>query len=165
MSFLTTAKDELRQVGLVTLYFIVCFGIVLTLKKLFLAEYQIEFYALSAVVIGGLVAGKVVVVLDHTPVGKWFDSGHRPGLAALYKTLVYTVVAFFVVSGEKVFDAYRENDTLRAAITAVWENRDRSLILAKMLCVGLSFLGYHLFVAADRRLGKGTLWRTLWGRE
>jgi hypothetical protein len=165
MSFLTKAKDELRQVGLVTLYFIACFGIVLTLKKLFLAEYQIQFYALSAVVIGGLVAGKVVVVIDHTPVGNWFDSGHRPGLAALYKTLVYTVVAFFVVAGEKVFHAYRENDTLSAAISALWENRDRSLILAKVLCVGLSFLGYHLFVAADSRLGKGTLWRTLWGRK
>jgi hypothetical protein len=27
-----------------------------------------------------------------------------------------------------------------------------------VLCVDLSFLGYHLFVAAERRLGKGTLW-------
>jgi len=138
---------------------------VLTLKKLFLAEYQIEFYALSAVIVGGLVAGKVVVVLDHTPIGKWFESGHRPGLAALYKTVVYTVVAAFVVAGEKVFHAYRENDTVGAAITAVWENRDRSLILAKVLCVGLAFLGYHLFVTADSRLGKGTLWRALWGRQ
>jgi hypothetical protein len=165
MSFLTKAKDELKQVGLVTLYFIVCFGIVLTLKKLFLAEYQIQFYALSAVVIGGLVAGKVVVVLDHTPVGKWFESGHMPGVSAIYKTVVYTVVAFFVVAGEKVFDAYRENATLGAAISAAWEGRDRSLILAKVLCVGLSFFGYHLFVAADSRLGKGTLWRALWGRK
>jgi hypothetical protein len=165
MTLLTSAKDELKQVGLVTVYFMFCFGIVLTLKKLILAEYQIESYALSAVVIAGLVAGKVVVVLDHTPVGKWFDSGHRPGLAALYKTVVYTVVAAFVVAGEKVFHAYRESGALGAAITAVWEHRDRSLILAKVLCVGLSFLGYHLFVAADSRLGKGTLWRVLWGRK
>lgn len=165
MSVLDKAKDELRQVGLVTLYFTACFGIVLTLKKLFLAEYQIQFYALSAVVISGLVAGKVVVVLDHTPIGRLFESGRLPGLAALYKTGVYTAVALFVVAGEKVFDSYRENPTLGAAITAVWENRDRSLILAKVLCVGLAFLGYHLFVAADSRLGKGTLWRALWGRR
>jgi hypothetical protein len=64
-----------------------------------------------------------------------------------------------------VFHAYRENDTLGAAITAVWENRDRSIVLAKVLCVGLAFLGYHLFVAADRRLGQGTLWRALWGSK
>jgi hypothetical protein len=165
MSALARVKAELRQVGLVTLYFMVCFGIVLTLKKLFLAEYQIEFYALSGVIVGGLVAGKVVVVLDHTPVGHRFAADHRPGLAAFYKTLIYTAVAFVVVAGEKLFHAYRENAGLASALTAVWENRDRSLILAKVLCVGLAFLGYHLFVAADSRLGKGTLWRALWARR
>ena len=86
MSLLTAAKHEVKQVGVVTLYFMFCFAVILTLKKLFLAEYQIEFYALSAVVVGALVAG-------------------------------------------------------------------------------LSFLGYHLFVAADSRLGEGTLWRALWERE
>jgi len=162
MSFASKAKDELRQVGLVTIYFMFCFGVALTLKKLFLAEYQIEVYALSGVVVGGLVAGKVVVVLDHTPIGRWLDSGQRPGLAALYKTIVYTLVAALVVTGEKVFHAYRESATLGTAFTTVWENRDRSVMLAKVLCVGLSFLGYHLFVAAESRLGKGTLWRALW---
>jgi hypothetical protein len=165
MTVLARVKDELRQVGLVTLYFMVCFGIVLTLKKLFLAEYQIEFYALSGVVVSGLVAGKLVVVLDHTPLGHRFAAEHRPGLAALYKTLIYTAVAFVVVTGEKLFHAYREHDGLASAITAIWEKRDGSLILAKVICVGLAFLGYHLFVAADSRLGKGTLWRTLWARR
>jgi len=165
LSLLTAAKHEVKQVGVVTLYFMFCFAVILTLKKLFLAEYQIEFYALSAVVVGALVAGKVVVVLDHTSLGTLFDSSQRPGLAALYRTLLYSAVAFLVLAGEEVFHAYRESGALGTAITEVWEHRDRSLILAKMLCVGLSFLGYHLFVAADRRLGKGTLWRTLWGRE
>jgi hypothetical protein len=31
MSLLTTAKHELKEVGLVTIYFLFCFGIVLTL--------------------------------------------------------------------------------------------------------------------------------------
>jgi ABC-type transport system involved in cytochrome c biogenesis permease component len=165
MSFLTAAKHELEQVGLVTLYFMFCFAVILTLKKLFLAEYEIEFYALSAVVVGALVAGKIVVVLDHTPLGTLFDSSERPGLAAVYRALVYSVVAFVVLAVEKLFHAYRESGALGRAISEAWESRDRSLVLAKVLCVGLSFLGYHLFVAADRRLGKGTLWRALWGRQ
>jgi hypothetical protein len=117
------------------------------------------------VIISARVAGKGVVVLDHTSLGTRFDADHRPGLVALYKTLVYTVVAFVIVTGEKVFHAYRESGALGTAVTEIWENRDRSLILAKVLCVGLSFLGYHLFVAADSRLGKGPLWRALWGRK
>jgi hypothetical protein len=76
-----------------------------------------------------------------------------------------TVVVFFIVTGEKVFHAYGESGALGTAVTEIWENRDRSLILAKVLCVALSFLGYHLFLAADGRLGKGTLWRSRWGRK
>lgn len=116
MSFLTAAKHELKQVGLVTLYFIFCFAVILTLKKLFLAEYAIEFYALSAVIVGALVAGKIVVVLDHTPLGTLFDTSQRPGLAAVYKTLVYTAVTALVLAAEKTFHAYREQGALGAAI-------------------------------------------------
>jgi len=91
-------------------------AIVLTLKKLFLAEYQIEFYALSGVIVAGLVADKLVVILDHTPPGHRFAADHRPGLAALYKTITYTAVAFVVVTSEKLLHAYREHDGLASAI-------------------------------------------------
>ena len=61
---------------------------VLTLKKLFLADYQIEFYAVSVVVVSALIAGKVVVILDHTPLGTRFAADQRPGLASVYKTII-----------------------------------------------------------------------------
>ena len=34
MSLATKAKHELKEIGLVALYFLFCFGIILTLKKL-----------------------------------------------------------------------------------------------------------------------------------
>jgi hypothetical protein len=147
---------------LVTLYFLFCFAVVLTLRSYSSPSTVSKFYALSAVIVSALVAGKVVVVLNHTSLGTRFDADNRPGLAALYKTLVYTVVAIFIVTGEKVFHAYRESDALGIAITEVRENRDGSLIRAKALYVSPAFLGYHLFVAADSRLGKATRWRELW---
>ena len=165
MSLLTKVKHELKEVGLVTLYFLFCFGIILTLKKFFLAAYEIEFYAVSVVVVSALVAGKVVVILDHTRLGTRFAAGQRPGLAALYKTLIYGAVTFLLIGGEKVFHAYRESGTLRTALIEVWEQRDRNVIFAKVICVILTFAAYHLFVAADRRLGKGTLWRAIWGKS
>jgi len=56
MTWLSAAKHELRQLGVVTVYFLFCFGMVLTLKKLILAQYDIEFYALSVLVVSALVA-------------------------------------------------------------------------------------------------------------
>jgi len=164
MTLLTKVKHELKEIGLVTLYFLFCFGIILTLKKFFLAAYQIEFYAISVVVVGALVAAKVVVILDHTRLGVSFAAGQRPGLAALYKTLIYLAVTILLLGGEKVFHAYRESGALGTALVAVWEHRDRNVIFAKAICVGVAFAGYHLFMGTDHRLGKGTLWRAIWGK-
>ena len=165
MSMLVKVTHELKEVGLVTIYFLFGFGIILTLKKLFLAEYQIEVYAISVVVISALVAAKVVVILDHTRLGTRFAAGQPPRLTAIYKTLIYGTAAFFVIAGERIFHAYRESGAFGRAISEVWADRDRNVIFAKVICVALTFVGYHLFVATDRRLGKGELWRVIWGKR
>jgi len=152
-------KHEVKQIGLVTLYFFLCFGVVLTLKKLLLAEYQIEFYAMSATVVGALVAAKIVVVLDKTRAGTRFDATHPLWLSVLYKTVVYSLAAAAVLGLDRVFHAYRETGQLGQALTEVWMHRDRNVILAKVICIGLAFAGYHLYAGLDRRLGEGTLRR------
>ena len=161
MNWRAVVGHELKAVGLVTLYFLSCFGIILTLKKLFLADYRVEFYALSAVVVSALVAAKVVVTLDHTRAGTRFDASRALVTAVSYKTLVYGAVAFGVLLAEKLFHAYRATDGLEGAIAEVWAHRDRNVIFAKVICVGLTFAGYHLYKGIDRRLGEGTLRRML----
>jgi len=156
--------QEIKLVGLVSLYFLVCFGLVLTLKKLFLAEYSLEFYGISAAVVGALVVGKVVVLLDHTRVGNRFDQGHALWRGAFYKTAMYTLVALLVFAAEKVFHSYRESGNIRESLVHLWQHRDRSVMLATVLCVGLAFAGYNLYSAIDRRLGEGILRRLVFRR-
>lgn len=158
-NFVGRLKHELKQIGLVTLYFFFTFGVVLTLKKLLLADYQIQFYAMSAIVIGALVAAKIVVVLDKTRAGTRFDDTHPLWLSVLYKTVVYALATAAVLSVERVFHAYREAGQLGQALNDVWMHRDRNVILAKVICIGLAFAGYHLYAGLDRRLGEGTLRR------
>jgi hypothetical protein len=159
MSMLSTVKHEIKEVGLVTLYFLTCFGIILTLKKLMLKGYEIEFYGFSSAVIGALIVAKVVVVLDKTKAGTRLDASHSIGRAALYKTMIYSIWTFLVLWGEKMFHAYRETGTLSKAFVDVWMHQDRYVIFAKVLCIGLAFMGYHLYKGVDRRLGEGTLRR------
>ncbi len=148
---------EMNQVGLVTLYFMVCFTLVLTLKKLFLAQYAVDFYGVSTAVVAALVVGKVVVVLDHTRIGNRFDLTHALWLGVLYKTLVYTAVTSLVVIAEKIFHAWQEGGLFGESLRHVWEHRDRNVMLATVICIGLAFAGYNLYSAIDRRLGEGTL--------
>ncbi|HNP29066.1 MAG TPA: hypothetical protein PKK23_08485 [Nitrospirales bacterium] len=157
MEILTTLKHEAREVGLVTLYFMLCFGFILTLKKLLLATYNIEFYAFSSAMVGALIVGKVVVVLDKTRAGTRLDRNHSLGAAALYKTMIYSLCTALVLVAEKMFHAYRESGTLSEALMVVWMHQDPHIILAKILCIGLAFMGYHLYAGVDRRLGEGRL--------
>ncbi len=154
---LETLKEELKTAGLATLYFLCCFLLVMVLKKLFLAQYDISFYGLSAAVFGALVVGKVVVVLDKTGAGTRFETHRRPVVSILYKTVVYSAVVLLVVAAEKVFHAYRESHTLGTAVVEVWHGRDRNHMLATVLCIGLAFTAYNLFSAINRRLAKGKL--------
>ena len=152
-----TLKEELKTAGLATLFFLCCFLIILVLKKLLLAQYDIDFYGLSAAIIGAGVIGKVVVVLDKARAGTRFETSQPPSVSILYKTSVYTVVVLLVVAAEKVFHAWRESGTLQAALTEVWHGRDRSHILATVLCVGLAFAAYNMLSAINRRLADGRL--------
>jgi hypothetical protein len=96
--------------------------------------------------------------------GNRFDASHSIGVAALYKTTVYCFFTFLVLWGEKMFHAYRESGMLGEAFMDVWAQRDRNVIFAKVLCIGLAFMGYHLFKGIDRRLGEGTLKRLVFNR-
>lgn len=164
MGMLSVLKHEVRQVGMVILYFLFCFGVVLTVKKLMLASYQIEFYALSSAVVGALVIGKVVVVLDKTRAGTRFDASLPLGLAALYKSMIYALVTFVVLFLEKLFHAYRASGTVGQAVMDIWAHRDRNVILANVILIGLAFAVYHIYAGVDRRLGEGTLRRLVMSR-
>jgi len=159
MDVLSVLKNELKEMGWVALYFFFCFVVLLTLKKLFLADYQVEVNAVSAAALSALITAKIVIVLDATHAGSRFDASFPLGLAALYKTLVYILATFVVLFLEKLIEAYWEIGTLGQAVSDVWEHRNRNIMLAKVLCVGLTFLGYHLYAGLDRRLGEGTLRR------
>lgn len=37
-------------------------------------------------------------------------------------------------------------------------------MLLKLLCIGLTFLGYHIYAGLDQRLGEGTLRREIFQR-
>jgi hypothetical protein len=159
MSFIEKVKHELKEVGIVTLYFLICFGIILLLKKLFLAEYKVEFNALSAAVIGALVIGKVVVILDKTAIGNRFQRSHAAFIDVFYRSLVYTFFVALVVAAEKVFHASHETDDFVSAVLHALEKTDINHFWATVIGVFLSFVGFNVFSTISRHLGKGELVR------
>jgi hypothetical protein len=164
MGMLSVVKREARHTGGVALYLFFCFGIITTLKKLFLTVHQIEFSALVPAVIGALALAKVVVVLDLTPVATRLDTRYPIWVAALYKTLFYCAVSAPVLFAERVWHSYGETGALGDAVLQAWKNTDQNLVLAKVIVIGLVFACYHLYQGIDRRLGQDKLWRMILSR-
>ena len=164
MSAVERVQRELREIGFATLYFLACFLLFLSLKKLILAEYDIETKVLGTAVVGALVMAKVVVLLGKTSFGNPFASERRV-VHVLWRSLAYTAAVFLVTLGERLFDLYRETGALAEAASRMWAGRDASHFLAMNLAVGLSLLAYNVFGEIDRHLGKGALRRLFFARR
>jgi hypothetical protein len=77
--------------ALAGLYVFLWIGLLVTVKKLVLAEYQIEFAGLSAALIGALVLAKVVLILEHVPLG--LLTHNRPAwVEVMVRTVLYAAI-------------------------------------------------------------------------
>jgi len=147
-------KYELTRSLWVSLYFFLCLAIIITLKKLFLAQYRIEYYGISLVIVGSLIAGKVVPLLDHISLEKRFPTYPR-WMNVLYKTTIMASAILVVYTIEKIYHGYHEAGGLREGIKLVYESRELNRFLATNLCVGLMCLIWNLFSEINHHLGKG----------
>ncbi len=163
MSITERIRHEIREIGLVTLHFLVCFLLFLSLKKLLLAEYEIEIAVLGTAVVGALVVAKVVVLLEKTSFGDRFRSV-LPFFHVLWRSGCYTAAVFVVTLAESAFDVYREGTEPGALLGVLWAGRDFAHFLAMNLGVGLAFLIYNCFSEIDRHLGEGGLRRLFFTR-
>ena len=164
MSLIEAAKKEVKEVAAVTLYFLIGFAFIFILLKLLLAEYEIEVSVVSLAVIGALIVGKVVVVMNHTKLMSFFQD--RPGyVIILYKTTIYVAAVFIVLTAERVFHAYRETGALGSAFSHVWEGRDLFHALGVTVLVAGLFIVYNSLDEISRQMGKDGLRNTFLGRR
>lgn len=108
-------RREVREIGLVSVFFLLWFLLFLSLKKLILAEYHIGVRVVGTAVIGALVVAKVVVILDKTAVAAGFRSNLLI-VHVLWRSVTYTAVVFVVTLAERLVHAYRAQGEFTAAV-------------------------------------------------
>ena len=164
MSATERIRGEIREIGLVTLFFLVCFLFFLSIKKLLLDEYEIELAILGTAVIGALVVAKVVLILGKTRYGNRFES-ERLIVHVIWRSLVYTAIVCAVTHAERLFELYRQLGDLPAALAGLWGGEDVYQFVAMNLGVGVSLLLYNFFSEIDRHLGEGVLRKLFFARR
>lgn len=158
MSVLQKLKDEIKALALATFYFGSWIAVLIVLKKLILAEYQIEFHGLSLALVGTLVLAKVVLLLEHVPLGAWTRT--RPvWVNVVLRTLLYALGVAVALVLEKAFDIRHEQGGLGPALFAVFHHPETPHVWANAICLTGALLGYNILFVFRRHLGEGGLIR------
>lgn len=144
--------EEVKSLAIVTLYFAICFLVVMLLKQLLLAEYGIRFSGLTTAIVVALVTAKVVVVLRKVPLSRIYE-GQPAIVDVIARTLLYTFATLLALLLERAFEGRAEHGGFLNSLTTVFEHRETSRVWATTLCVGLAFAGYHAFGVFYNALG------------
>jgi len=145
-------KREVEVVALTTLYFATWFGALVVVKKLILDEYHIEFRGLSIALLGALVIAKVVLVLEHVPLGQWVER-HAAALDVVLRTLLYSLGVAVVLLLEKAFESRHEAGGFAAAALSVFEHRDIPHVWANTICISGALLVFNALAVLRPHLG------------
>jgi hypothetical protein len=156
MSFREKFMEEIKEVVATTLYFAAWFGVLVLLKRLYLAQYEIQFRGLSLALLGALVVAKVVLVMEHVSFGQWFRN-HPPLVEVVLRTLLYSLGVFVALMLERGFEARHEHGGFLASVAWVFEHREVHRVWADTLGVGCALLGFNALRVVQRHLGQGEL--------
>jgi len=160
MSFGQKLMTELKELAEAGLYFGTWLGVLVLLKKLILEEYQIGFSGASAAVVGTLVLSKVVLILEHVPLGKW-TRNHPAWIDVVLRTALYSVGVAVVLLLEKGFEGRHEAGGFWPSLISLFEDADLSHVWANTICLSGALLGYNAVSMIRRYLGEGGLRRIL----
>ena len=151
-------KDEAQSLALATLYFAAWFGLLVLIKTLILAEYRIEYRGLSMALVGALVLAKVVLLLEHVPLGSWIEN--KPAhLDVLVRTALYASGVLVVLLLEKGFEGRHVYGSFNASLTATFKHANEYHVWADVIVVFAALLIYNALSVLRRHLGKGELIR------
>jgi len=110
------------------------------------------------VLVGSLILAKVVLVLEHVPLGAWIRN--RPAvLEVLFRTALYALGVFLVLILEKALEARHAQGGFIPALARIFQHPEIPHVLANSICVACALLAFNALSIIRRHLGEGNLVR------
>jgi hypothetical protein len=158
MSFTRKLTNELRAFALVTAYFACWLGSMMLVKILILREYRIEYAGITMALVAAFVLAKVVLVMEHVPLGKWVSS--QPAwVNVIVRTSIYSLGVFIAIVLEKSFEGRAEHGGFVPSMLAGFEQMNLYRTLANTICVAGAILMFNVLFVFRRHLGRGGMVR------
>jgi hypothetical protein len=158
MKILHKILEEIKIVLRTATYFAIVFILMMVMKKLYLKDYDIEFYGMSQAIIGALIMSKVVILMEMISFGKWVQD-QPPIVDVLIRTVLYTAGVAVVIVLEKAFEKRHEVVGFGNAIAYILNHRDVYHVWATTIGSAASIFVYNSFSIVQRLVGKNGLAR------
>ncbi|MHB8770992.1 MAG: hypothetical protein ACYC7J_08350 [Syntrophales bacterium] len=114
MKLFKAIKNDFFEILPPMIFFFVAFVLILTTKRMILSEYQISWTGFGTVVVGAILAGKVVLMVDKLPFVDQFPD--RPLVYnTLWKSLLYFLAALVVCYLDQLVHFLRMHEGLMEA--------------------------------------------------
>lgn len=147
-----------REMAPVVLFFFIVFLLIFLLFKLFVAQYSIEFSALSKAAVAALILGKVTLLLDWAESGRRFET-HRRAVVIAFQTFIYGLVVVILGIGERIIRSVSEAGNIQDGLSRVIANANIDRFLGGVLLISLVVGSYLAMQEISRALGKGALFK------
>jgi len=160
MSWKEKLKIELKSVGITTIYFMIWFGTLMLIKILLLKDYNIEFTDISMVFVGALVVAKVILIMEHIPLGSWVQQ--KPAIIdLLLRTFLYSIGIVIILILEKAFEGRHEYGGFANSLQQVFNHVDIYHVWVNSICVFYALLSFNFLTLIRMHLGKGGLFQMM----
>jgi len=153
MSIAKFIKHEAKELLIVTLFFLSGFLLILGLFELMLEDYGIHLNAWVKAVVGALVLAKVVLILRGRAFMQAFPNYYGI-IRVLYKTIIYLVGVFVILTLERVVEAYGEAGGFLTALKHVVETRKIYHVMAVTMLVGVLLTAFNCWEELLREVGR-----------
>jgi hypothetical protein len=158
MKILHKIFEEIKIILRTASYFAIVFLLMMVMKKLYLKDYDIEFYGMSQALIGALIMSKVIILMEMLSLGKWVQA-RPPIVDVVLRTILYTVGVAVVIVLEKAFESRHKVSGFGQAISYILYHRDIYHVWATTLGASASIFVYNSFSVVQKLLGKNGLSR------
>jgi len=150
---LTTLKQEVEDVIPPTIFFFIAFMLLMATHRLIQREYGLPLAGFGMAIIGALLVGKVVLVVDHLPFVNKFP--HKPLIYnVVWKTLIYLVAAILVRYGEHVIPLLLNHQSLGEAHRHLLEQIIWPHVILVQMWLSVLFFVYCALRELVRAIGR-----------
>jgi hypothetical protein len=156
--------NQLKEVVPPTIFFVVGFNVIVLTTQLILSDYLIHFANFLLVTFSALVVGKAVLVANHLPFFRRFDTAPivQP---ILFKTIIYCLVVLVVRIIEKLVKYWLAGGTLEGIPDYVANHFSWNRFIAIQIWVFVLFLIYTIAAELNSLFGNGELLKIVFSRR